>query len=63
VLAVAAAEIFIATDALTFGLGNWDYLVGFFAGLLAGAASNGVYKWESIQAFFDAITALFGGKK
>lgn len=60
VLAILCAEGFVAFNGLTFGLAGWDYLVGGICGLIVGASSNGVYDWEKIKAFFDAITALFG---
>jgi hypothetical protein len=31
-------------------------------GLITGSAANGVYDWEAIKAFFDAITNIFTKK-
>ena len=62
-VAVLCAEGFVGLNGLTFGLGGWDYLVGGVCGVIVGASANGVYDWEKIKAFFDAITALFGVKK
>ena len=60
-LALLCAEGFVLFNGLTFGLGGWDYAVGGVCGLIVGASANGVYDWETIKAFFDAITRLFGG--
>lgn len=63
VVAVLCGLLFVLCNGLTFGLPVWaDYLVGGVAGLVAGAASNGVYDWESIKKLLDAITKLFGGE-
>lgn len=62
IIAVGSAEAFIACNGLTFGLGAWDYAIGAVCGIITGAASNGIYDWESIKAIFDAITKFFGGK-
>lgn len=61
VLGVVTGLLFVLCNGLTFGLAPWaDYLVGGVAGLIAGAASNGVYDWEKIKNLLDLITNLFG---
>lgn len=63
VVAVLCGLLFVLCNGLTFGLPVWaDYVVGGIAGLIAGAASNGVYDWEAIKKLLDAITKLFGGQ-
>lgn len=63
VIAVLCGLLFVLCNGLTFGLPVWaDYLLGGAAGLIAGAASNGVYDWEAIKKLLDAITKLFGGQ-
>jgi len=62
-LSILTAEGFVALNGLTFGLGGWDYLVGGVCGLIVGASANGVYDWEKIKTFFDAITNMFGKKQ
>ena len=62
VVAVLCGLLFVLCNGLTFGLPVWaDYLLGGVAGLVAGAASNGVYDWDAIKKLLDAITKLFGG--
>ena len=52
---------FVAANGLTFGLAVWaDYLLGGLAGLLAAAASNGIYDWEAVKKVFNALTNLLG---
>ena len=63
ILSVACAEGFVALNGLTFGLGGWDYLVAGICGIIVGASANGIYDWEKIKSFFDAITNLFGYEK
>lgn len=63
VVAVLCGLLFVLCNGLTFGLPVWaDYVVGGIAGLIAGAASNGVYDWDAIKKLLDAITKLFGGQ-
>ena len=63
VVAVLCGLLFVLCNGLTFGLTVWaDYVVGGIAGLIAGAASNGVYDWDAIKKLLDAITKLFGGQ-
>ena len=62
VISILCALGFVALNGLTFGLGGWDYAIGAVCGLITGAAANGVYDWEAIQAFFDAITNIFTKK-
>lgn len=60
-LGIVTGLLFVLCNGLTFGLPVWaDYVVGGVAGLIAGAASNGVYDWDSIKKLLDAITNLFG---
>ena len=62
VIGIVAGLLFVLCNGLTFGLPVWaDYLLGGVAGLVAGAASNGVYDWDAIKKILDAITKLFGG--
>jgi len=62
VVAVLCGLLFVLCNGLTFGLPVWaDYLLGGVAGLVAGAASNGVYDWDAIKKLLDAITKIFGG--
>lgn len=63
VLAVAFSVGLVALKALTFGLGGWDYAVGAVCGIFVGASANGVYDWQTMQTFFDAITQVFGGRE
>ena len=54
---------FVAFGGLTFGLAPvWNYVLGGVAGLLSGAASNGVYDWPAVSKIFDAITNFFSKK-
>ena len=63
VIGIITGLLFVLCNGLTFGLPIWaDYVVGGVAGLISAAASNGVYDWEKIKVFFDAITAFFGGQ-
>lgn len=63
VVAVLCGLLFVLCNGLTFGLPVWaDYVVGGIAGIIAGAASNGVYDWDAIKKLLDAITKLFGGQ-
>ena len=60
VIGVLAGLGFVAFNGLTFGLAPWaNYVLGGVAGLLAAAASNGVYDWEVMKKFFDGISDLF----
>lgn len=60
VLSVAVAVLFVLTGKLSFGLGDWDYLVAAIFGLIAGGASNGLYDWEAVRALVQLIIDLFG---
>ena len=59
VLSVAVALLFVLCGKLTFGLGNWDYLVGGVFGLVAGGASNGLYDWDAVRHLVELIIDLF----
>lgn len=63
VLSVACAEAFVYFNGLTFGLGGWDYAIGAVCGIIVGASANGIYDWEAIKNFFDAISNLFPSPK
>ena len=63
IVAVLAGLGFVAFNGLTFGLGDWDYLLGGIAGLIVGGTANGWYDWPFVEKIFDAITALFGVQK
>ena len=63
VVSVIGAEAFVLFQGLTFGLGGWDYLVAGVCGIIVGASSNGIYDWEAIKKFFDAISNLFPSPK
>lgn len=45
---------------LSFGFGNYDYLIGGIFGLFAGGASNGLYDWSAIANAVDKLYLLFG---
>lgn len=61
VIGVLAGLGFVAFNGLTFGLAPWaNYVLGAVAGLLAAAASNGVYDWEAVKKLFNALTTLLG---
>ncbi len=61
VIGVLAGLGFVAFNGLTFGLAPWaNYVLGGVAGLLAAAASNGVYDWEAVKKLFNALTMLLG---
>ena len=63
VVSVLAGLGFVAFGGLTFGLAPvWNYVLGGVAGLLSGAAANGVYDWPVVANIFDAITRLFEKK-
>ena len=59
VLSVGVALLFVLCGKLTFGLGNWDYLVGGVFGLVAGGASNGLYDWDAVRHLVELIVDLF----
>ena len=64
VVSVLAGLGFVAFGGLTFGLAPvWNYVLGGVAGLLSGAAANGVYDWPVVANIFDAITKLFQKKE
>ena len=59
-VSILAGLGFVAFNGLTFGLAPvWNYVLGGVAGLLSGAAANGVYDWPVVANIFDAITKLF----
>lgn len=63
VVSVLGGVGFVAFNGLSFGLAPvWNYVLGAVAGVLAGAAANGVYDWPAVASIFDAITNLFGKK-
>lgn len=62
VVAVVTSLLFVTCNGLTFGLGYWDYAIAAVCGVITGASSNGVYDWEAIKSFFDAITNIFSKK-
>lgn len=58
VIAVLTSLGFVAFNGLTFGLGGWDYAIGAVVGLLAGAASNGIYDWDKVANLLNALVEL-----
>lgn len=62
-IALAGAMVACACGGMDFGLGGWNYAVAAAVGLLAGAASNGVYDWKFVGDFIDKFYELFGRKK
>lgn len=64
IVATLAGIGFVAFNGLDFGVPTvWNYVLGAVAGVLAGAAANGVYDWPLVAKIFDAITGLFHKEK
>lgn len=61
ILGTFAGVAFVLFNGLTFGVGEWaDIVIGAVAGLLGAGASNGLYEWKSIKAFFTALADGLG---
>lgn len=59
-LPVLISVAFVAIGRYTFGYGGWDYLVAVVLGLIAGAASNGIFDWPAVARLIEVIIEIFG---